>query len=114
VHLKSAQYIICISSFKIFLGAFVIPHDCMGVIFLYLSEGPSFKLWPAFASRKTAQYSKPNNLLSHKIRISNSGGQSVYLYACKDYSKLFNVGNKRYGVRSKRSHQDAALPAYGH
>jgi hypothetical protein len=115
VHLKSAQYILCISSFKILLGAFVIPHDSMGVIFLYLSEGLSFKLWPAFASRKTAQYLKqPNNLLSRKIRISNSGGQSVYLYACKDYSMLFNVGNKRYGVRSKRSHQDAALPAYGH
>jgi len=88
----------------------------MGVIFLYLSEeGLSFKLWPAFASRKTAQYLKqPNNLLSHKIRICNSGGQSVYLHACKDYSKLFNVGNKRYRVSSKRSHQDAALPAYGH
>lgn len=95
---------------------FVIPHDSMGVIFLYLSkEDLSFKLRPAFASRKIAQYLKqPNNLLSHKIRISKFGQQYVYLYTCKDYSQLFNVGNKRYGVRSKQSHQDGALSAYGH
>jgi hypothetical protein len=86
----------------------------MGVTLLYLNnEDLSFKLWPA--SRKISQYFKQqNNLLNHKIRISNSGGQYVYLYACKDYSNLFNVGNKRYVVRSKRSHQDAALSEYGH